>query len=423
MERAVIKPPSRDETDLRYEGWRVALAGATGVFLASLFVYTFGMFLKPLSEEFSWSREEVSSAYGMAAFMSAVFATPLGLLLDRYRPTVVIVPCVIAVACGFVSLWAMTPHLWHLYATFAVLGVAATGMSAMGYSRAVSSWFTRRRGMALALVVSGGAIAGLVHPPLADYLMGFFGWRGANLVFALVVLAVGLPTIAGVVRERSSVSPSAIRTDTGSSVAEGLVSRVFWIQALVLFVSAGAQNSAIVHLSPLLTDRGVAPSQAALAMSAMGGGSLVGRLLTGWLLDRFFAPYVSFALLAIAASGTFLLSYAETFAVGALAAACIGFGMGGESDVTPYLFSRYFGLRSFSTFYGLTWTATGIAAAMGPILMGRAFDATGSYESLLSTLALATLVVALLLFGMPDYDSVPPRGEPSRARPTRPVTD
>jgi MFS family permease len=149
-------------------------------------------------------------------------------------------------------------------------------------------------------------------------------------------------------------------------------------------------------------------------MSAMGGGSLFGRLLTGWLLDRFFAPYVSFALLAIAASGTFLLSYAETFAVGALAAACIGFGMGGESDVTPYLFSRYFGLRSLSTLYGFTWTATGIAAAVGPILMGRAFDATGSYESLLTTLAVAMVAAAALLFGMPAYDPVPPRGETAR---------
>ena len=85
---------------------------------------------------------------------------------------------------------------------------------------------------------------------------------------------------------------------------------------------------------------------------------------------------------------------------------CIGFGMGGESDVTPYLLSRYFGLRSLSTLYGFTWIATGVAAAVGPILMGRAFDATGSYETLLIRLAMVTLAVASLMFGMPRYDSL-----------------
>jgi MFS family permease len=116
-------------------------------------------------------------------------------------------------------------------------------------------------------------------------------------------------------------------------------------------------------------------------------------------------------LLTIAALGAFLLSGAQSFAMGALAAMCIGFGMGGESDVTPYLFSRYFGLRSLSTLYGVTWVATGLAAAVGPILMGRAFDETESYETLLITLAVVTGVVATLMLGMPCYDSLGIRRE------------
>jgi len=89
--------------------------------------------------------------------------------------------------------------------------------------------------------------------------------------------------------------------------------------------------------------------------------------------------------------------------VGVLGASLVGFGMGGEGDVTPYLLSRYFGLRSFSTLYGLTWTAYAIAGAIGPVLMGRAFDATGSYEALLARLALGTLAVAALMLWMPPY--------------------
>jgi cyanate permease len=205
------------------------------------------------------------------------------------------------------------------------------------------------------------------------------------------------------VRERPRASHGATGGVTGASVGEGLGSRVFWILVVVLFFSSIAQNGAIAHLAALLTDRGVPPERAAMALSAMGGASLAGRLATGWLLDRFFAARVSFVLLAIAALGSFLLSGAGSFAAGLVAAALIGFGMGGQADVTPYVLARYFGLRAFSTLYGFTWTFYAFAGALGPVLMGQAFDATGSYERLLMLLALATLVVAALMLAMPAY--------------------
>jgi cyanate permease len=186
-------------------------------------------------------------------------------------------------------------------------------------------------------------------------------------------------------------------------VSAALRSRVFWIIVIVLFASSVAQNGAITHIAALLTDRGVPAAQAALAVSAMGAASLIGRFATGWLLDRFFAARVAFGLLVLAAAGTFLLSQAHSLAEGAIAAALIGFGMGGEADVTPYLLSRYFGLRAFSTLYGLTWTFYAIAGAIGPVLMGRVFDMTGSYEALLSRLAVATVLVGALMLLMPRY--------------------
>jgi cyanate permease len=110
-------------------------------------------------------------------------------------------------------------------------------------------------------------------------------------------------------------------------------------------------------------------------------------------------------LVVTAAAGTFLLARADSFASGTIAALLIGLGVGGESDVAPYLLSRYFGLRSFSTLYGLTWVGTAAAAAAGPIMMGRAFDATGSYEALLMRFTLLTLAVAVLTFALPRYES------------------
>ena len=372
------------------------------VSFASLLVYTFGTFLKPLSEEFSWSREAVSAAFGIAAMTVAVCSPPLGLLLDRVSARRVIIPALTIFGCAFASLALLTPRLWHLYAVFVVIGIVGNGTAQMAYTRAVSSWFESRRGVALSVMLSGGAFGSMVLPPIAQALIDAAGWRTAFAVLGLMVLVVGLPGVVAFVRERPA-APGLTQPACGASVRDGLASRAFWILVVVLFCSSIAQNGAITHLAALLTDRGVSAAGAALAVSALGAAGLAGRLATGWLIDRFFAAHVSFVLLVLAAAGTYLLSWADTLPAGILGAAMIGFGMGGESDITPYMLSRYFGLRSFSTLYGLTWTAYAVAGAIGPVLMGQAFDATGSYEALLARLAAATLAVAAITLLLPRY--------------------
>jgi len=396
---------SHDEADTGYEGWRVAGAASVGVFVsfASLLVYTFGVLLKPLAEEFAWSRESVSAAFGIAAITVAVCSPPLGYLFDRVKPTRVIVPSLVVFGAAFASLSLLTPHLWHLYAIFFVLGVVGNGTAQMAYSRAVSSWFERRRGTALAIVMSGGAVGAIVLPPAAEALIQSVGWRQACVVLGALVVVVGVPIVARYIRERP-VPHGTAPVLGGATVREGLTSSVFWILVIVLFAQSIAQNGALTHMAALLTDRGVPSSGAVLALSAMGAASLVGRLTTGWLLDRFFAPRVGFCLLSIAALGTYLLAGAHSLMLGIIAAALIGFGMGAEADVTPYILSRYLGLRSFAMLYGFTWTAYAIAGAVGPILMGRAFDATGSYTAFLTQVALATFLIAALLLLMPAYE-------------------
>jgi MFS family permease len=189
---------SHRETDLGYEGWRVAGAASVGVFVsfASLLVYTFGVLLKPLTEEFSWSRESVSAAFGIAAMTVAACSPPLGYLFDRVRPTRIIVPCLVVFGIAFASLSLLTSHLWHLYAVFLVLGVVGNGTAQMAYSRAVSSWFEKRRGTALAVVMSGGAVGAIVLPPAAEALIQAVGWRQACVVLGAVVLIVGVPIVA-----------------------------------------------------------------------------------------------------------------------------------------------------------------------------------------------------------------------------------
>jgi predicted MFS family arabinose efflux permease len=395
----------RDENSFFYPGWPVALAAAGCVFVgfASLLVYTFGIFLKPLTAEFGWSRQSASSAFGIAAMSVAACSPPLGMLLDRFPARRIVIPCIAIFGCAFASLSLLTSHLWHLYATFLVLGVVGNGTAHLSFSRALTTWFRERRGTAFAVLMTGGAIGAIVLPPLAEALIQAAGWRTAALLLGVMVLALGLP-LGFKVKERPGTETSRQEAQSGATVAEGLRSGSFWIIVAVLFCASISQNGALTHLAALLTDRGIPASGAAFAASAMGGAILIGRLLTGWLLDRFFAPRVAVVLLGIAALGAFLLATATTMPLGILAAAMIGFGMGGEADVTPYLLAKYFGLRAFSTLYGLTWTAYAIAGAIGPVIMGKAFDATGSYQTLLIQLAALTAAAAGLMLFLPRYN-------------------
>jgi MFS family permease len=114
-----------DEGAFDYPGWRVALASGVGVFVsfASLLVYTFGIFLKPLTDEFLWSRQSASLSFGIAAIMVAVCSPPLGDLLDRFGPRRIILPCLTIFGCAFASLGLLTNRIWHLYAVFIILGI------------------------------------------------------------------------------------------------------------------------------------------------------------------------------------------------------------------------------------------------------------------------------------------------------------
>lgn len=388
-----------------YPGWRVVLAAFFGVMVSfgSILVFTFSVFLKPLSAEFGWKRESISAAFGIAAMTVAVCSPVLGRLLDRHGPKPVILPCMGVFGLAFASLSLLTPSLLHLYAVFFVLGIVGNGTTQMGYSRAVSSWFTDKRGKALALVVAGVGVGSIIFPAAAQRIIDSYGWRAAYVVLGGVILVMGVPLTALFVREAPIATDRHTGIAAGSSVGAGLRSRAFWLLVAMLFLSSIAINGALTHLSALLTDRGLSAGDAAFALSMLGAMSLCGRLFTGHLLDRFSGPWISFLLLAGVSVGMVVLSRTTVRETALLSAALIGLGLGGEADITPYLLTRYFGLRAFSTLYGFTWTAYAIAGAVGPMLMGRVFDATGSYETLLTVLAAQTLIAGVLALLLPAY--------------------
>ncbi len=306
--------------------------------------------------------------------------------------------------CAIASLSLLRSGLWQFYLTCFVLGAVGNGAAHLAYSRSISTWFQRRLGVALAFVMAGAGAGAMILPVIAQSIISRSGWRAAYASLGGLALLLGLPLSWRYIRERGAVGhKSAPVLHSGMTWQQGLRSSAFWIITAILFVSSISMNGAITHLSALLTDRGLSAGNAAICASLLGGSSLLGRVVVGWLLDRFFGPRVALAINLITALGILLLARASSFPAGCLAAALIGIGAGGEAATTPYLLTRYFGLRAFSTLYGLTWTFYAAAGAIGPVILGRAFDVTGSYASLLVILAAALGVAAVMNLLLPRY--------------------
>ena len=386
----------------------ILAAACLGVFVGfgSLFIYTFGIFLKPLSAAFGWSRTEVSSGF-LAAVLAVAIASPfLGRLFDRYPARNIIIPCTVIYAAGFASLGFLTAHLWHFIVVLGVMGIVGNGTTQLAYARVVSAWFDRSRGRALAAVMAGSGIGSAVFPALAQFLIGAYGWRWAYGILGALVLIVGLPLTAKYLYEPPVPSRSRAEPAVHRGILRDVLSVPFIgiVSALLLF--SLATNGLNTHWVSLLTDGGFAPARAAAIVSVAGFSTLVSKLVTGFLLDRFQANYVAAGLFAICAAGVAIVVYGHSQIMAFAAAVLVGVGMGAESDAVPYLLTRHFGLQRFGELYGYTWTVYAVAGGVGPLLAGAAFDATHSYQAALLLFCGMIVAAAGIFAVLPNYRRV-----------------
>jgi len=420
----ITNRPVTSENSWRYPGWRIVAVCHIGVLVgfATVFIYSFSLMVKPLQQEFGWNREQVSRAFSLAAISVAICSPFMGKLFDRFEPRKIIAAFMLAFGLGLASLAWLTPHLGRLYATAVVIGVAGSGTYQLGYARVVASWFERRLGGALSFVVAGSGVGSLFFPPLVQHLIATYGWRNTYLLLAALPLLVGTPLT--LIFARSSRANPARALDpraaaesesddsTQSEAAtpgEGLTwrdairTRSFWLLAFGVCCISLSENGALAHLAPLLSDRGLRLGEAALVVSILGGSSLAGRLILGWLLDYLEGSHIATFSLLAAGAGIFLLAHAGSFRTAAVAALIGGLGMGCELDLIPYMLKRYFGLRSFSTLYGLIYSVFAVAGATAPLLLGHVYDISGSYTGVLSLLSLVTMIAALSMLALPSY--------------------
>jgi predicted MFS family arabinose efflux permease len=217
---------------------------------------------------------------------------------------------------------------------------------------------------------------------------------------------VAFPSVALLVREpEGSIKEGSAGTTTqaGLSVAESLRSSSFWLIAASVLLVVTTINGIVGHLVPMLTDRGLNVGQAAATLSAVGISTIAGRLAAGYLLDRFFAPYVAAGLFLLPLIAISLLTTGVAGPGPVLAAMSLGFGLGAEVDVIGFLVSRYFGLRAYGEVYGYLFAIFTLGTGFGPVLMAICFDMTQSYNVALIGLAAALVCASILITRLGTY--------------------
>ena len=399
-----------------YYGWWVVLASfvGTAVSVTPVVFLSFGAFIIPLNAEFGWDRGEISLAITILAITLAVAMPIAGVLIDRLGVRKVVLPCMCLLA-ALLAAWSLTTGtILYLYAIAALIGIAGAGSSTVGYSKAVTQWFERRRGLALGIAVAGIGAGAAVTPMIAQWLIDQSGWRAAFGGLAIYIVIIGLPIVLLLLRDSPAsaglpMHDAAVGTGEeiyGLSRAEAAKTREFWTIVAVFFLIAVALHGIQIHLIPALIDKGLAGHRAAAAAALMGVTALVFRVLSGYLFDRIFAPLIGALAFACPIVAVFILLFGENAQLLMFSAILLGIATGAEGDLLAYLTGRYFGTRAFGEIFGYFYSAFIIASAVGPSLMGFAHARTGSYDSLLWADVVIFAVGVGLLLSLPRFQVV-----------------
>ena len=394
-----------------FYGWWVALTAALGLFfgVAPIFVFSFSVFLKAFAVEFHATRAAVSLAFTLHNLLSAFTVPFAGRLIDRFGSRRVILPS--TVIFGLILLLALlTRSLWEIY------------LFLQG-CRILRMWFGAGRlwkhSCTMVRQTSGTGSSGddAWNRNWCDGHAVPSAAFNSQLRMALCVRFVRLrcprnrlpvvraflrdnPEQIGLLPDGAALAPvTDDRATSGLSWPEARRNRSFWFMVGAFFLLGASVHACVLHMVPMLTDRGITAQTAALASSSTGAALLIGRICAGGLMDRYFAPFIAVSFSIGVALGILVLAFGHSTPLAFVGAFLVGLGMGAEADIIAYLTSRYCGLRSFGEIYGYAFATFVIAGAVGTLLMGVGFDRTGGYVVPLTGFFGATSVAAIL-FGL-----------------------
>jgi MFS family permease len=385
------------------------VAGAIGSALGAgpVIFYVLPLLMGPITGEFGWGRGGFSVVMAIASTLVALTSPLLGRLTDRWGARAIMLPGIIFFGLANYGLSLASGTLTQWYLLWVPLGLSAAFVGPVAYSKVISAWFQRRRGLALGLSLDvGGGLGGALMPQFVGALIRDHGWRAAYWGMSAAIVAISLPVAYFLLVEPSKArvaERAAINPTFGITSSEARRTGVLWAILAIQLLASISVTGVIGHSVPFLTDHGISGELAATVLSVAGISTVFGRIISGYFLDRIDSPKVSVVFFLSPLLGTLLLQYGTTTPVLLTAGVTLGLGLGAEGEIIGYYISRYFGLRAFAHIYGYTYSVFVVGAGMGPFLMGVTYDTTHSYQVILTVLEAALAIACVGVLLLPRY--------------------
>lgn len=374
------------------------------VSVPAVFSASFGVFLPHMIEETGWSRGIVSGGYSIASLTAAVLALAVGWLIDKYGSRSVITIGTLMFPAVLV-LWSVMPvsvPAWFVVA--ALIGVSLSLLVGATYITVPAQWFVASFGVAAATVNVGTTIGQVAWPLVAEALAQNLDWRAALQFIAPIVAIVGIGSARLLIRnnpdhERLRRRDDAQKSLPGSTLRQALSSTRFYLLCATFGLVAFVSMAYAVHFVALLLDRGLLAEQAVLSITAFTIAAFAGRIVCGWMLDRWSYWYSGAIFIGAQVLGGLIIVAGWDGAAPFVAAALIGSAIGAETDIMPVVLRHFFGMKAFGRIYGAAFAFFYLGGAIGPVMMGVGFDRMHSYQAVLTGLIVAD-IAALACFAV-----------------------
>ena len=391
-----------------FYGYHIMIASFLILMLTTGFFISFGIFLRPLQAEFGWSRMAISSAYSMGCLVSGTCAVIFGRICDKYGPRWILTIAGIVFGTGFL-LMSTINSLWQLYFLFGLLVSMWPDTSVGLLLSTTARWFVKKRGLVVGIVGTGSGLGIMLIPLFVSYLISSHGWRYAySLIGIIAIVCIVLP--AQVMRRDPSrkglrpygeLSESTGRLEEiGFTLKEAIRQKQLWIVAVIMFLTFYCIDTLLIHITSYAMDSGISSINAASLISIIGGASIAGRIIFGNVGDRI-GCRKAMAITIVITIGSFLWLYqSEGLLQLRLFVIVYGFAQGGSFALMSPLLAELFGTRALSSLFGIALFFGAAGAGLGPMVAGRIYDVTNSYQSAFLILIIASvigLILALLL--------------------------
>jgi sugar phosphate permease len=406
-----------DKEQKIFWGWYVVL-GAFLVLAINYGVrYSFGIFLKPMAEEYGWSRSVISLGASFNMLVYSFCSIFVGKMVDRVPPGRIITTGALIVSLSLLLVAFVQRPLTFYLAYGLLAGIGSAGLGVVVCNSSVAKWFHKRRGTAVGLAAMGISAGTMAVTPLAGYIVKVYGWKTGFLFLAAVTFLIGVVLarlfFRKTVPEAYGLYPDGeqkawnIEEEKADEQPTQLSRRVvmrdpqFWIMSASLSLSYLAIMSVFIHQVPYALDHGIGKVAAASSLAAVSFSAFFGQFFFGWLSDRIrdskYAAVLGFFLMTC---GMVLLLNAKTLPLLYLFAVVFGFGYGCLAPMTPVLIADRFGRHALGSVYGLVTFFIGVGGSVGPFLAGYMYDHFGSYRHVWLFNIVLLLVVTMAVLSL-----------------------